>query len=58
MCCYLYLLLEVYRRQIVGLEVFEAESAEYATTGVRRAYLREGIAGQPLVLHSDNPVLR
>jgi putative transposase len=38
----------------VGLEVFEAESAEHATTVVRRAYLREGIAGQPLVLHSDN----
>ena len=38
----------------VGLEVFEAESAEHATTVVGRAYLREGIAGEPLVLHSDN----
>jgi transposase InsO family protein len=51
---YLYLILEVYSPKIVGLEVFEAESAEHAPTGVRRAYLREGIAGQPLVLHSDN----
>jgi len=51
---YLYLILDVYSRKIVGLEVFAAESAEHATTVVGRAYLREGIAGQPLVLHSDN----
>jgi transposase InsO family protein len=51
---YLYLILDVYSRNIVGLEVFEAESAEHATPVVRRAYLREGIAGEPLVLHSDN----
>lgn len=51
---YLYLVLEVYSRKIIGLEVFEAESAEHATPVVRRAYLREGIAGEPLVLHSDN----
>jgi putative transposase len=51
---YLYLIMDVYSRKIVGLEVLEAESAEHATTVVGRAYLREGIAGQPLVLHSDN----
>jgi putative transposase len=51
---YLYLIMDVYSRKIVGLEVFAAESAEHATTVVGRAYLREGIAGQPLVLHSDN----
>jgi putative transposase len=51
---YLYLIMDVYSRKIVGLEVFEAESAEHATTVVGRAYLREGIAGHPLVLHSDN----
>jgi len=51
---YLYLIMDVYSRKIVGLEVFEAELAEHAATVVRRAYLREGIAGEPLVLHSDN----
>jgi len=51
---YLYLIMDVYSRKIVGLEVFEAESAEHAATVIGRAYLREGIAGQPLVLHSDN----
>jgi putative transposase len=38
---YLYLIMDVYSRKIVGLEVFEAESAEHAATVVRRAYLRE-----------------
>lgn len=38
----------------MGGEVFETESAEHATTGVRRAYRREGIAGQARVLHADN----
>ena len=51
---YLYLIMDVYSRKIVGLEVFDAELAEHATTVVRRAYLREAVAGQPLVLHSDN----
>jgi transposase InsO family protein len=51
---YLYLILDLYSRKIMGLEVFETESAEHASTVVGRAYLREGIAGQPLVLHSDN----
>ena len=35
---YLYLILDVYSRKIVGLEVFEAESAEHATTVVGCAY--------------------
>jgi transposase InsO family protein len=51
---YLYLIMDVYSRKIVGLEVFEAELAEHATPVVGRAYLREGIAGQPRVLHSDH----
>jgi transposase InsO family protein len=51
---YLYLILDVYSRKIVGLEGFEAESAEHATPVVGRASLREGIGGHPLVLHSDN----
>jgi putative transposase len=35
---YLYLILDVYSRKIVGLEVLAAESAEHATTVVGRAY--------------------
>jgi putative transposase len=52
---YLYLILAVYSRKIVGLEVFEAESAQPRHhRGPPCLSSREGIAGQPLVLHSDN----
>jgi len=51
---YLYLIMDVYSRKIVGWEVFETESADQAAEVFQKAYLREGIAGQILVLHSDN----
>ena len=51
---YLYLIMDVYSRKIVGWEVFETESAEQAAEVFQKAYLREGIAGQILALHSDN----
>lgn len=51
---YLYLILDVYSRKIVGWEVYAEESPEHAANTFRKSYLREGIAGQPLVLHSDN----
>jgi transposase InsO family protein len=51
---YLYLIMDVYSRKIVGWEVFETESAAQAAEVFQKAYLREGIAGQLLVLHSDN----
>jgi len=51
---YLYLIMDVFSRKIVGWEVYESESAEQAAKVFRKAYLREGIAGDSLVLHSDN----
>jgi transposase InsO family protein len=51
---YLYLILDLYSRKIVGWEIFEAESAEYAAQLVQRAVLAEDCIDQPLVLHSDN----
>jgi transposase InsO family protein len=51
---YLYLIMDVYSRKIVGWEVFETESAEQAALVFRKAHLREGIAADSLVLHSDN----
>jgi putative transposase len=51
---YLYLIMDVFSRKIVGWEVYEAESADYAAVTFRKAYLREGVAGEDLVLHSDN----
>lgn len=51
---YLYLFIDLYSRKIVGWEVYAEESAEHAASVFRKAYLREGIAGQALTLHSDN----
>ena len=51
---YLYLIMDVFSRKIVGWEVYEAESADQAAKIFRKAYLREGVAGDDLVLHSDN----
>lgn len=50
----LYLIIDIFSRLIVGYEVWETENAEYSKRLVRRATLAQGIAGSPLVLHSDN----
>lgn len=51
---YLYLIMDIYSRKIVGWEIYETESAEQASKVIKKAYLREGIAGKVLTLHSDN----
>ncbi len=51
---YLYLIMDVYSRKIVGWDVYETESADHAASVFRKTHLREGIAGDSLVLHSDN----
>ncbi len=51
---YLYLIMDVYSRKIVGWEVFNTESAEQAALVFRKTHLREGIRAESLVLHSDN----
>lgn len=44
----------MFSRLIVGYEVWETENAEYVKHLVKKATLVQGIAGKPLVLHSDN----
>lgn len=51
---YLYLIMDVFSRKIVGWEIYETESAEQAGSVFRKAHLREGVAAHALVLHSDN----
>ena len=51
---YLYLILDIYSRKIVGWEVHDHESAALGAEVVRRAVLAEGRVDQPLVLHADN----
>ena len=51
---YLYLILDLFSRKVVGWEVFERECAEHAATVFHKANLREGVQADDLVLHSDN----
>lgn len=51
---YLYRIVDLYSRKIVGWEVYEREAAEYAAAVVHRAVLAEGCVDKPLVLHADN----
>lgn len=51
---YLYLIMDVYSRKIVGWEVYDCESAEHAASVVRKAHLRERVGASGLTLHSDN----
>lgn len=50
----LYLIIDLFSRKIVGWEVWEKESAEYAEKLIKKAVIKERIHGKPLVLHSDN----
>jgi transposase InsO family protein len=51
---YLYLIMDLYSRKIVGWEVYAEESAAHAATVFHKAHLREGVGTDSLVLHSDN----
>ena len=53
---YLFLILDLYSRKIVGHEVHETDQAEHAAHLVRRTALAEGIHARALrpVLHGDN----
>lgn len=51
---YLYLILDIYSRKIVGWDVFAAETSELASQVVRKAVWAERCAQMPLVLHADN----
>lgn len=53
---YLYLILDIFTRDIVGWEVWEEESAEHASQLIRRAILVQNLhnSQDPLILHSDN----
>jgi putative transposase len=53
---YLYLILDLFSRKIVGFEVHDADQAEHAAHLVRRTALAEGIHARAVrpVLHGDN----
>ena len=52
---YLYLIIDIFSRDIVGWEVWAEESAEHASELIKRACLgQKRLTTVPLVLHSDN----
>ncbi len=50
---YLYFVMDLYSRKIVGYEVYGRESSQYLADVIQRATLREG-GSAPKILHSDN----
>lgn len=51
---FLYLIVDIFSRKIVGYEVYEEESGEHASALIQRSVFREHCFRKPLVLHSDN----
>jgi len=51
---YLYLIMDVFSRKIVGAEVYEKESGQYASGVLQRAVWSEKCRNVQLVLHADN----
>jgi transposase InsO family protein len=51
---YLYLFLDIFSRKIVGWQVYDCESSELAGEVMRDICMREKIAANQVVLHSDN----
>ena len=52
---YLYMIIDLYSRDVVDWEVWDTQDAEHASELIRRACMKQGrLSTQPLVLHSDN----
>lgn len=51
---YLYMIIDIYSRKIVGFSVHEQESSSHAANLITQACLDEGISQNQLILHSDN----
>lgn len=51
---YLYLIVDIWSRKIVGWEVHEKEDSQYASALIRTAAIVEEVEPDTLVLHSDN----
>jgi transposase InsO family protein len=51
---YLYMIVDIFSRKIVGWSVHEVESSEHAASLIKQACLDEKINREQIVLHSDN----
>jgi len=55
---YLYMIVDIFSRKIVGWEVWEAETGEKAAQLVQKAVLREGCSDTLEVYHADNGAIQ
>lgn len=51
---YLYLVMDIYSRKIIGFELEDTQSSEVSSKMMRRLCQDEGISKDQLILHSDN----
>ncbi|MCO4784273.1 MAG: DDE-type integrase/transposase/recombinase [Candidatus Cloacimonetes bacterium] len=51
---YLYLILDLFSRKIVGWRIHEEQSSEHSSALVRECMFKEKLTGRNLKLHSDN----
>ena len=51
---YLYIMMDVFSRKIVGWDIYDEQTSENADKVFNKAHLRENIGDKELVLHSDN----
>lgn len=51
---YLYLIVDIFSRKVVGWSVHEVELSELAASLIKQAYLDESVLPGQVVLHSDN----
>lgn len=51
---YLYLFMDIYSRKIVGYQVYDKESSDYAADILEAICIEEGIDKEQMTLHSDN----
>jgi len=51
---YLYMFMDIYSRKIVGFDIHESESMEFASILINKICKKEDIQKHQLVLHSDN----
>lgn len=51
---YLYMIIDVYSRKIVGWSVHDTQCSEYAASLIKQACIDEKVEQDQLVLHSDN----
>ncbi len=51
---YLYFFMDIYSRKVVGYQVYEKESSDYAADILEEIYIKEKVSKDRVILHSDN----